>query len=124
MLFVNGCFFFLLQNVTGDEFIHIMDLLAWSRLSQSLAGQKELMEIVKQHAELSKPFDPENPEDVDRTIFCSLHAVPYLCSAIPSTPFVSYLCDQVSQRDIKIGKRRSSEIKINKKVFFLTNKKV
>lgn len=84
-----------LRNVTGDEFIHIMDLLAWSRLSQSLAGQKELMEIVKQHAELSKPFDPENPEDVDRTIFCSLHAVPYLCSAIPSTPFVSYLCDQV-----------------------------
>lgn len=85
----------ILKNVTGDEFMQIMDLLAWSRLSQSLAGQKELMEIIKQHAELTKPFDPASPEDVDRAIFCSLHCVPYLCSAIPSTPFVSYLCEQV-----------------------------
>lgn len=76
--------------------MQIMDLLAWSRLSQSLAGQKELMEIIKHHAELSKSFDPSNPEDVDRSIYCSLHCVPYLCSAIPSTPFVSYLCEQVS----------------------------
>ncbi|KAI5732925.1 hypothetical protein M8J76_005710 [Diaphorina citri] len=85
----------ILRNVTGDEFMQIMDLLAWSRLSQSLAGQKELMEIIKHHAELSKSFDPSNPEDVDRSIYCSLHCVPYLCSAIPSTPFVSYLCEQV-----------------------------
>uniref|UniRef100_A0A8D9AQI4 Apoptosis inhibitor 5 n=1 Tax=Cacopsylla melanoneura TaxID=428564 RepID=A0A8D9AQI4_9HEMI len=85
----------ILRNVTGDEFMQIMDLLAWSRLSQSLAGQKELVEIIKHHAELSKSFDPTNPEDVDRSIFCSLHCVPYLCSAIPSTPFVSFLCEQV-----------------------------
>lgn len=85
----------ILRNVTGDEFMQVMDLLAWSRLSQSLAGQKELVEIVKHHAELGKTFDPSNPEDVDRVIFCSLHCVPYLCSAIPSTPFVSYICEQV-----------------------------
>ncbi|XP_075235301.1 apoptosis inhibitor cassowary [Lycorma delicatula] len=84
-----------LQDVTADEFHILMDLLAWTRLGQSTAGQKEIVEIVAEQAELESEFIPTDEDHVDRLIHSVRHALPYFSAHIDSVKFVTYMCQQV-----------------------------
>lgn len=40
-------------------------------------GQKELVDIIADQAELDQPFDPEDKSQIDRIIHCTYCALPY-----------------------------------------------
>lgn len=84
-----------LEDVTADEFHILMDLLAWTRLGKSTSGQKEIVEIVAEQAELDSDFIPTDEDHVDRLIHSIRHALPYFSSHIDSGRFVVYMCQQV-----------------------------
>ncbi|XP_047003170.1 apoptosis inhibitor 5 [Schistocerca americana] len=97
-ILISECKKVLMQAVTEDEFRHIMELLGWSRLSQTVSGQQELVDLVAEQADIGQPFDPHDPEIenvVDRLIQCVRHALPYFSSQVDSSKFVTYFCEQV-----------------------------
>lgn len=59
-----------------------MDLLSWTRLGHSVAGQKEIVEIVAEQAELDSEFNPTDEDHVDRLIHSIRHALPYFSVSI------------------------------------------
>lgn len=54
-----------------------MHVLSCSRLRQTPLGQKELVDIIADQAELDHPFDPRDESQVDRIIHCTYCALPY-----------------------------------------------
>ncbi|KAJ9601059.1 hypothetical protein L9F63_000794 [Diploptera punctata] len=86
-----------LQDVTADEFHHLMELLGWTRLAHTVSGQQELVDIVVEQAELNQSFDPKEIENdnVDRLIQCVRHAITKYESQVDSARFVAYMCEQV-----------------------------
>uniref|UniRef100_A0A1B6KHU5 Apoptosis inhibitor 5/fibroblast growth factor 2-interacting factor 2 n=1 Tax=Graphocephala atropunctata TaxID=36148 RepID=A0A1B6KHU5_9HEMI len=84
-----------LQDNTGDEFDVMMDLLGGTHLAKSVAGQKELVEIVAEQVELSQPYNPADEEQADKLIHGLKRALPFFSSQVDSQKFVVYLCEQV-----------------------------
>ncbi|XP_014213934.1 apoptosis inhibitor 5 [Copidosoma floridanum] len=84
-----------LQDVTAEEFHSIMEMLSWTRLGSTVNGQKELVEITIEQAQLSVPFKHTDLEQCSRLIQCIKHALPYFSSQVESTKFVSYISMQV-----------------------------
>lgn len=66
-----------LQDVTADEFHNIMEVLAWTRLGSTVAGQQELIDITIEQAELAVPFKHTNVEQWNRLVQCIKHALPF-----------------------------------------------
>ena len=66
------------QDATGDEFVQLIYVLSNSRLTQSPLGQKDLVDIIADQAELDHPFDPEDHSQIDRLIHCTYCAIPYV----------------------------------------------
>ncbi|XP_039294659.1 apoptosis inhibitor 5 [Nilaparvata lugens] len=87
-----------LQDVTADEFHILMEVLVWTRLGQSPAGHRELVEIVAEQALGEPDFDPSDDEHVDRLVHSAKHALPYFSSQIDSSKFVVYMCELVLPR--------------------------
>ncbi|XP_047522578.1 apoptosis inhibitor 5 [Pieris napi] len=85
----------ILEDVGAEEFEHIMDLLAWSRLGKTPAGKKELTQIIATLAFSPDDWHPEDLEYVDRLIQCSQHALPLFTAQVDSTQFVNIFCDHV-----------------------------
>ncbi|CAB3252300.1 unnamed protein product [Arctia plantaginis] len=81
------------QDVTVEEFDHIMDLLTWSKLGQSPLGRKELVQIVAALA-----FTPDDPEYLERITQCSQHALPLFSAEVDSNQFINFFCDHVLRR--------------------------
>ncbi|XP_065225199.1 apoptosis inhibitor 5-like [Planococcus citri] len=92
-----------LQDVTGDEFIQLMHILSCSRLSQTPLGQKELLDIISDQAELDHSFDPQDESQVDRIIHCTNCALPYF-RVVDSNKFVTFLINEVLSQLDKIPK--------------------
>ncbi|XP_034937056.1 apoptosis inhibitor 5 [Chelonus insularis] len=84
-----------LNDVTAEEFHSIMEMLAWTRLGSTLAGQRELIEMTIEQAELSIPFKHDNLEQWDKLVQCIKHALPHFSAQIDSSRYVSYICMQV-----------------------------
>ncbi|KAK3923937.1 Apoptosis inhibitor 5 [Frankliniella fusca] len=86
-----------LQDVTAEEFHLLMELLNATRLGKTVSGQKELVDIAAEQAELDQPFNPSDPENesFDRLVNCVKHALPYFSKQLESTRFVAYFCDEV-----------------------------
>lgn len=87
-----------LQDVTADEFHLLMDLLGWTRLSKSVSGQKEMVDIVADQMDLNQEFNPRDEDQVDRLIYGLRHALPYFSTQVDSSKFVIYMCEQVLPR--------------------------
>ncbi|XKL64423.1 hypothetical protein PGB90_004509 [Kerria lacca] len=92
-----------LQDVTGDEFIQLIHILSNSRLTQTPLGQKELVDIIADQAELDQPFDPEDKSQIDRIIHCTYCALPYF-NFIGSNKFMLFLLNEVLSQLDKIPK--------------------
>lgn len=86
-----------LQDVTAEEFHLLMELLNATRLGKTVSGQKELVDIAAEQAELGSSFNPSDPdnESFDRLVNCVKHALPYFSKQLESTRFVVYFCDEV-----------------------------
>ncbi|XP_034250943.1 apoptosis inhibitor 5 isoform X2 [Thrips palmi] len=86
-----------LQDVTAEEFHLLMELLNATRLGKTVSGQKELVDIAAEQAELGQSFNPTDPdnESFDRLVNCVKHALPYFSKQLESTRFVVYFCDEV-----------------------------
>lgn len=86
-----------LQDVTAEEFHLLMELLNGTRLGKTISGQKELVDIAADQAELDQPFNPSDPdnESYDRLVNCVKHALPYFSKQLESTRFVAYFCEEV-----------------------------
>lgn len=54
-----------------------MELLSWTRLGSTVNGQKELVDITIEQAQLSVPFKHTDLEQCSRLIQCVKHAQPY-----------------------------------------------
>lgn len=65
--------------MTAEEFHLLMELLNATRLGKTVSGQKELVDIAAEQAELGQSFNPSDPdnESFDRLVNCVKHALPY-----------------------------------------------
>ncbi|XP_050411113.1 apoptosis inhibitor 5 isoform X2 [Patella vulgata] len=84
-----------LEDVTKDEFIMIMDLLRSLRIMKTVQSRQSLVEIVTTQAELDEPLDLTDAESVDRLIQCIKTASPLFSKNVHSKVFVEYICDHV-----------------------------
>ncbi|XP_041366505.1 apoptosis inhibitor 5-like [Gigantopelta aegis] len=84
-----------LQDVTKDEFISIMDLLKNLKVMSTVTGRQQLVDIVTDQADLEEPFEPTDMDCVDRLISCIKTATPLFSKNVHSKAFVAYICDHV-----------------------------
>nr|CAD7266999.1 unnamed protein product [Timema shepardi] len=68
-----------LQDVNAEEFYQLLELLSWTRLGQTVAGQQELVDMIAEQADLNQDFEPQSPdnENMDRLLHCFKLALPY-----------------------------------------------
>lgn len=69
----------------------MIQVLSNSRLTQTPLGQKELVDIIADQAELDHPFDPEERSQVDRIIHCTYCALPYFSVSVAQYTSELYL---------------------------------
>ncbi|XP_071490244.1 apoptosis inhibitor 5-like [Diadema antillarum] len=84
-----------LADVTGEEFVLFMKLLTGLTSMQTLQGRKQLLELVTEQADLTSEFQHSDPDCVDRLMQCVRQAMPFFSKNVPSTQFVSYICEHV-----------------------------
>ena len=59
-----------------------MDLLGWTRLSKSVSGQKDLVDIVADQIDLNQEFNASDEDQVDRLIYGLRHALPFFSVSV------------------------------------------
>lgn len=84
-----------LEDVTAEEFEHIMELLSWTKLGKTPLGRKELVSLVAAQVLTGDDWQPQESEHVDRLIQCSSHALPYYSAQVDSTPLINFFCEHV-----------------------------
>nr|CAD7455025.1 unnamed protein product [Timema tahoe] len=67
------------EDVNAEEFYQLLELLSWTRLGQTVAGQQELVDMIAEQADLNQDFEPQSAdnENVDRLLHCFKLALPY-----------------------------------------------
>ncbi|XP_059170630.1 apoptosis inhibitor 5-like [Physella acuta] len=85
----------LLEDVTKDEFIAVMELLRSLKTMATVQSRQQLVEMVVDQAALDEPFEAADPDCVDRLLHCVKSASPMFSKNVHSKPFVLYLCDHV-----------------------------
>lgn len=84
-----------LQDVTKEEFILIMDVLRSQNSMSTVQGRQQLVEIVTEQADLDQTFEAEDADCVDRLMHCIKQAAPLFSKNVHSKAFVGYICDNV-----------------------------
>lgn len=84
-----------LQDVTKEEFILIMDVLRAQTTMSTVQGRQQLVEIVTEQADLDQTFEAEEADCVDRLMHCIKQAAPLFSKNVHSKAFVGYICDNV-----------------------------
>ncbi|KAH9518687.1 Apoptosis inhibitor 5 [Bulinus truncatus] len=85
----------LLEDVTKDEFIAVMELLRSLKTMTTVQSRQQLVEMVVDQAALDEPFEASDPDCVDRLLHCVRSAAPMFSKNVHSKPFVQYICDNV-----------------------------
>ncbi|KAJ8299184.1 hypothetical protein KUTeg_023244 [Tegillarca granosa] len=84
-----------LQDVTKDEFISIMNILKQQKSMSTVQGRQQLVDIVTEQAELDQSFEADDPDCVDKLMHCAKQALPLFSKNVHSKAFVGYICDNV-----------------------------
>lgn len=84
-----------LQDVTKDEFMCMMDILKSQKSMNTVVGRQQLVEIVTEQAELDQEFVAKEPDCVDKLMHCIKQAIPLFSKNVHSKAFVGYICDNV-----------------------------
>lgn len=66
-----------MQNITCEEFETLMTILSSTHLINTPDGQKELVELLANTAELDQFFNPKDVDQVNRFITCLDFAIPF-----------------------------------------------
>lgn len=100
-----------LMDISGQEYVELIDLLKSTRISQSFTGQQELVNMAVEKAELDKEFHPtvQNAQ-VDKLLTCIKMVTPYFSAKVESTKFVMYLCDKVLPKFDEIAKLEKGDL--------------
>nr|CAI5839446.1 unnamed protein product [Callosobruchus analis] len=90
----------------ATEFGLVMPYLTASKLTKTLAGQQELVNLIAEKAEIDGTFDPleENGQNVNRVMMCVDFVLPLFNANIESTKFTKFYCDQMLPNYEAIGK--------------------
>ncbi|XP_060568151.1 apoptosis inhibitor 5-like [Ruditapes philippinarum] len=84
-----------LQDVTKEEFIFIMEILKSLSSMNTVMGRQQLLEIVTEQAELDQTFEAADSDVVDRLMSCVKQAAPLFSKNVHSKVFVNYMCNNV-----------------------------
>uniref|UniRef100_A0A1E1XBH5 Putative apoptosis inhibitor 5/fibroblast growth factor 2-interacting factor 2 n=1 Tax=Amblyomma aureolatum TaxID=187763 RepID=A0A1E1XBH5_9ACAR len=92
-----------MQDVTGQEFTSLMQLLSGLKLAKTIPGQQALVDLAAEQADLGKPLvetggsgdASSRPEALAKLIQCIRQALPYFSPYVSSSKFVTHLCQQV-----------------------------
>lgn len=60
-----------------------MAILGQCKLSSTVSGQKQLVEMVAEQCNFSQPFNVTEQENIDRIIMCMKHGLPYFSVTLP-----------------------------------------
>lgn len=82
-----------MADVTGEEFRTFMTIL--SSLKVMASAHQELADIVTEQAELNQPFQPTDPDIVDRFLSCARQAIPYFVKGASAQTFFTYIVEGV-----------------------------
>ncbi|RUS81945.1 hypothetical protein EGW08_010290 [Elysia chlorotica] len=85
----------LLEDVTKDEFIAVMELLRSLKTMATVQSRQQLVEMVIDQAALDEPFEASDPDCVDRLLHCIKSATPMFSKNVHSKQFLGYMCDHV-----------------------------
>lgn len=66
-----------MQNITCEEFETLMTILSSTHLISTPDGQKELVELLANTAELDQFFNPKDLDQVNRFITCLDFSIPF-----------------------------------------------
>ncbi|XP_018572063.1 apoptosis inhibitor 5, partial [Anoplophora glabripennis] len=94
----------IIQDASATEFWVVMPYLTSSKLAKTITGQKELVELVAERAEIDRDFDPHEEGTSDRIIMCVECILPLFNANVESTKFLIYYCDQILPHWDEIGK--------------------
>lgn len=84
-----------LQDVTKEEFILVMDILKTLSSMNTVQGRQQLLEIVTEQAELDQKLETTEADVVDRLMSCIRQAAPLFSKNVHSKVFVKYMCNHV-----------------------------
>lgn len=85
---VHVCFIYcfvisqVLDDVTGEEFVLFMKILASLKTLQTVSGRQQLVDLVSEQAGLYQTLNPADPDSVDRLLQCMRQAVPLFSVSI------------------------------------------
>ncbi|KAK7491464.1 hypothetical protein BaRGS_00017293 [Batillaria attramentaria] len=82
-----------LDDVTKDEFIAVMEILRSLRSMSTVQGRQQLVDIVTEWAELDKPLEASDPDSVDRFLQALKTTAPLVSKNVHSKAFTGYICD-------------------------------
>ncbi|XP_023013648.1 apoptosis inhibitor cassowary [Leptinotarsa decemlineata] len=87
----------IILDSNATEFLTVLPFLASSKLTKTIAGQQELVNLIAERAEIDKDFDPldEGSQNADKIMMCVEHALPFFSANVESTRFVKFYCDQI-----------------------------
>lgn len=92
-----------MQDVTGQEFTSLMQLLSGLKLAKTIPGQQALVDLAAEQADLGKPLvetggagdASSRPEALAKLVQCIRQALLYFSPYVSSAKFVAHLCQQV-----------------------------
>lgn len=84
-----------MQNITCEEFETLMTILSSTHLINTPDGQRELVELLANTAELDQFFNPKDVDQVNRFITCLDFAIPFFSVMI--NYFISYIYTKINK---------------------------
>ncbi|KAG5888038.1 hypothetical protein JTB14_027832 [Gonioctena quinquepunctata] len=102
----------IIMDSNAAEFLIVMPFLVSSKLTKTIAGQQELVNLVADRAEIDKDFDPhdEGSQNADRIIMCVEYILPIFSANIESTKFLKFYCDQILSHWRDIGELKDGSV--------------
>lgn len=85
----------LLETCTKEDFMCLMNVLSSLKISKTITAQQVLIDMITEHAELDSPFNPAEPEMIEKFCMCVKAAIPHFSPFVPSNLFVQYICTQI-----------------------------
>ncbi|XP_076328745.1 apoptosis inhibitor 5-like isoform X2 [Tachypleus tridentatus] len=84
-----------MQDVTGEEFVTLMNLLSGLKISKTIPGQQALVDMAVDMLDIDKEFEHTDSDSVVRVMQCIRQAMPFFNPYVGSGRFVQYVCNQV-----------------------------
>ncbi|CAH3174234.1 unnamed protein product [Porites lobata] len=100
-----------MADVTGEEFRTFMTIL--SSLKVMASAHQELADIVTEQAELNQPFQPTDPDIVDRFLSCARQAIPYFVKGASAQTFFTYIVEGVLPKLNELVASDGEDIKLD-----------